>query len=74
MLKGASLEFVMLCMQKYEGLELALRDGISHFCVKSDSKLFIEIDIVKTNGTNPSLIWHIKNLLGRSCRVQVHHT
>lgn len=54
------------------GLELAWSDGISHLYVESDSKLLIDMvtNNCKTNGTTPSLIWRIINILG----VEVHHT
>jgi ribonuclease HI len=60
----------------YSGLELAWQVGVSHLCVEGDSKLLIDMvtNNCKTNGTTPSLMRRIRNLLDRSWHVEIHHT
>jgi hypothetical protein len=57
----------------YLGLELVWRDGVSHLCVEGDSKLLIDLvtNNCKTNGTTPSLMRRIRNLLDCSWHVEI---
>jgi ribonuclease HI len=60
----------------YLGLDMAWREGISHLIVESDSKVLIDMvtNNCKINGTIPSLVQRIQEILRREWHTQVIHT
>jgi len=60
----------------YLGLDMAWREGISHLIIESDSKVLIDMvtDNCKINGTIPSLVQCIQEILRREWHTQVIHT
>ena len=63
-------------MGSLSGVDMVWREGISHLIVKSDSKVFIDMvtNNCKINGTIPSLVQRIQEILRREWHTQVIHT
>ena len=60
----------------YLGLDMAWSEGLSHVIIESDSKVLIDMvtNNCKINGTIPSLVRRIQEILQRDWHTQVIHT